>query len=411
MATSLLQQIAQPQIAQVGKQFRAGQLEGQKATLLKEQIARQGAEQEQRQGLAQSVGTSGFQSRLQQLAITQPDVAQKIQTAFQGIEENNLKSTFSNISIASGLPGVNQDQFLENAKINLSGRADLQAIIDRIIQTPPAQRQEAFDKFNEIGQSLGFIEAVDQAGKTPQQLQQELDIKQQVADTGVKAQETRASELTERQAETRRKAGELKPTMQKILDASQTQAFDAEKTANGFDLLSRDFDKLGFSGGVKASINDFLKDALGSQDEVSALRRTFRGIRASQATKNLPPGPASDKDIALALSGFPPENAPASVISSFIKGAAKIARIDQAFQTFKAEFISENKNTAGLIKAWKREKDNIIDDAIKNFEQGVTPETTIVVRSPTFGDVTEADITRTMADNNLTREQVLERLK
>ena len=111
MATSLLQQIAQPQIAQVGKQFRAGQLEGQKATLLKEQAA-------QREGLAQSVGTSGFQSRLQQLAITQPDVAQKIQTAFQGIEEGNLKSLFTNISIASGLPGVNQDQFLENAKIN-----------------------------------------------------------------------------------------------------------------------------------------------------------------------------------------------------------------------------------------------------------------------------------------------------
>lgn len=198
-------------------------------------------------------------------------------------------------------------------------------------------------------------------GPTPEQRNRELLVKEQ-------AQKTRESELVARAEEVKRKAGELKPTMQKILDTAQTQAFDSEKTANEFDLLVDDYRGQDFEGGVTASIGEFLKDALGTQDEASALRRKFRGIRASQATKNLPPGPASDKDIALALSGFPPDNAPAEVIASFLVGASKLARIDNAFQSFKAEYISENKNSGGLIKAWRDNKDQIISDALGSLE-------------------------------------------
>lgn len=200
-------------------------------------------------------------------------------------------------------------------------------------------------------------------GITPEQRNREIAVKEQ-------AQKTREAELEARAAEVQRKAGELKPTMQKILDTAQNTAFESEKTANEFDLLVDDYRGQNFEGGVTASIGEFLKDTLGTQDEVSALRRKFRGIRASQATKNLPPGPASDKDIALALSGFPPDNAPADVIASFLVGASKLARIDNAFQTFKAEYISENKNSSGLIKSWRENKDKIISDALGSLEQG-----------------------------------------
>lgn len=252
------------------------------------------------------------------------------------------------------------------------------------------------------GQQFDFSKAHEALGLKSR----ELDIKEQ-------AQRTRESELVERRGEVARKAAELKPTMQKILDTAQNQAFEAETTANEFDLLVDDFRGKGFGGGVKASVNEFLKDALGTQDEVSALRRKFRGIRASQATKNLPPGPASDKDIALALSGFPPENAPAEVIASFLTGASKMARIDQAFQSFKAEYISENKNSAGLIKAWRNNRDKIIDDALRDFRPEESPgaEQQVVLIHPVFGDVSEEDIQATMSGSNMTREQVLQRLQ
>ena len=83
------------------------------------------------------------------------------------------------------------------------------------------------------------------------------------------------------------------------------------------------------------------------------MRRRFNSVRASQATQNLPPGPASDKDILLALSGFPKENASGRQIESFLRGAAKLESIDSAFQAFKSDLISETRSTKGLLKKWK----------------------------------------------------------
>jgi hypothetical protein len=231
-----------------------------------------------------------------------------------------------------------------------------QMIFDRAAGIAKFDPQGASDFLNlKTGSTFDFKPVI--TGPTPAQRERELGIKEA-------AQKTREAELEISAAETKRKARELKPTMQRILDTAQTMAFESEKTANEFDLLVDDFRGQGFEGGVVASIGEFLKDTLGTQDEASALRRKFRGIRASQAAKNLPPGPASDKDIALALSGFPPDNAPAEVISSFLVGASKLARIDNAFQTFKAEYISENRNSSGLIKAWRVNKDRIISDAL-----------------------------------------------
>ncbi|MCP4365430.1 MAG: hypothetical protein GY800_09060 [Planctomycetes bacterium] len=250
---------------------------------------------------------------------------------------------------------------------------------------------------------LEGLRVVQPAGKTPEQVDREIRAKERGLDL-------RESELANTQAETLRKAGELKPTMQKILDTAQTAAFDSEKTANEFELLIDDYTSSAFEGGVKATFSEFLKDTLGTQDEESLLRRKFRGIRASQATKNLPPGPASDKDIALAISGFPPDNAPAHIIASFLTGAAKIARIDQAFQTFKAEHISEQGSSAGMIKAWRENKGIVIQEALRDFEEGHIPGGTIIMRHQTLGDVYEDDVRATMKKHNLTREEVLRRL-
>lgn len=339
-------------------------------------------------------------------------------------------------SFAAGA-GPTQDSILQRALAKAPPGSSEQAGIKDLLDTPAGKdRDSKLIRLTNAFQQRGLLKApvaAPKASKTADQIERELKVsegKLSVEEEKLKnipprktadqierevkvsedAQRTRESELLERQAETKRKAGELKPTMQKILDSAQTIAFESEKTANGFDLLSKDFDSLGFSGGAKASIGDFLKDTLGSQDEISELRRKFRGIRASQATKNLPPGPASDKDIALALSGFPPENAPARVISSFIKGAAKIARIDQAFQTFKAEFVSDNKNTAGMLQSWRENRTDIINDAIKDFTSTEAVQDQVIMRHQSLGDITESDIQETMSKNSLSREQVLQRL-
>ncbi len=278
-----------------------------------------------------------------------------------GLTKAQLDSIGLDLVAAGMMQGESQtkmlQQGLEKAPEGSFIRQQLQSGIDM----PPGKERDA-----SIFKGISFLQATGnlpkpekpKASKTAGQIEREVVTEEETV-------ALREKEYELRKLEGERRAVELKPTMQKILDTSQNAAFASERTANEFDLLVRDFDKLGFKGGVQASVKEFLKDTLGTQDEVSMLRRKFRGIRASQATKNLPPGPASDKDIQLALSGFPPENAPAEMISSFLKGASKLARIDNAFQTFKAEYVSNNRNTAGLIKSWRENKNDLINSALE----------------------------------------------
>jgi len=133
----------------------------------------------------------------------------------------------------------------------------------------------------------------------------------------------------------------LTPTTQKILDAAQTKSFDSGQQAREMELLARDLTQIDIGGGVTSTTSEKFKQVLGSQEAVTDIRRRFRGFRASQAVSNLPPGVASDKDIELALSGFPAENANSQTIHSFLAGQPKVARLVEGFNIVKSELISE----------------------------------------------------------------------
>ena len=48
---------------------------------------------------------------------------------------------------------------------------------------------------------------------------------------------------------------------------------------------------------------------MGNENKVSELRQQYRAIRNTAALGGLPPGAASDKDIEMAMSGFPTDTA------------------------------------------------------------------------------------------------------
>ncbi len=165
----------------------------------------------------------------------------------------------------------------------------------------------------------------------------------------------------------------LTPTTQKILDTAQTKAFDSGTQANEMELLAQDLGALDVGGGAGSTLTEKFKQVLGSQEEVTDLRRRFRGFRASQAVNNLPPGVASDKDIELALGGFPAENANAETIQRFLNGQSKLARLDQAYNALKSELISEKGSTSGLLKEWKSKlKDRDFVEQIFSGIEGIS---------------------------------------
>ena len=108
-------------------------------------------------------------------------------------------------------------------------------------------------------------------------------------------------------------------------------------------------DQIGASpqaSGWKAVFYEKAKGAFGNQDEVSGLRAQYNQLVNSQAVKNLPPGPASDKDIALAKQGFPPDSADPQYMAQFLRGMGKMQRAVAAASDRRANWISANGSLA-----------------------------------------------------------------
>lgn len=160
---------------------------------------------------------------------------------------------------------------------------------------------------------------------------------------------------------------ELSAGLQKRLSTATDEAIDSERAANSAETLADDFERMNVSGGLLAGKwSESLKDITGAQDAVTELRRRYNAVRSSQAVKNLPPGVASDKDIELALSGFPSENANAAQVASFMRGVAKMERERAKYASFRADYISENGTERGMLKAWK-EQQNASDTNTVNW--------------------------------------------
>lgn len=148
--------------------------------------------------------------------------------------------------------------------------------------------------------------------------------------------------------ETELKLQELNPSNIKLSDGSQKLVNDymvasvaSEQTANQqLDLANR-IQAAGGGVGRLSSWNEKLKELTGNQDSLTNLRNEYTRIRNSQAIKMLPPGPATDRDIEMALKGFPPETADSKAIASFLRGMAKMNQRDAAYQQMQAEWINQ----------------------------------------------------------------------
>ena len=142
--------------------------------------------------------------------------------------------------------------------------------------------------------------------------------------------------------------------MQKRLSDANDSAIEAASNAIEFEELAVQMEGANLRGGFfGATWPEKMKEFTGSQDAVTALRKRYFAIRSSQAIQNLPPGVASDKDIELALMGFPGDKANKEEMASFLRGMAKLERAADTYNTFKANHISTTGNERGMLSAWR----------------------------------------------------------
>ncbi|MGE8451376.1 MAG: hypothetical protein ACN6OP_12295 [Pseudomonadales bacterium] len=149
---------------------------------------------------------------------------------------------------------------------------------------------------------------------------------------------------------------ELAPGVQTRLAKTIDSAVDAENKIGKYNSLANDIENSNLRGGVfGGSWAEKVKEITGSQDSVTELRKEFAQARATQASANLPPGSASDADVALALGPIPSDNANKQQLASYLRGQAKLAKINADFHNFKADYISNTGSERGMLQAWKEQ--------------------------------------------------------
>lgn len=147
------------------------------------------------------------------------------------------------------------------------------------------------------------------------------------------------SEIESRLDERAAKAVELPESSRKIVNDATGAAVTAEQSTGKLLSLADQLEQLGGGYGAFGRAAEWWARTTGTQDAMSQARTEYMRLRNSAALKDLPPGPATDKDVELALKGFPPETADAKYLASFIRGMAKISAREAAYESAKAEWV------------------------------------------------------------------------
>lgn len=141
----------------------------------------------------------------------------------------------------------------------------------------------------------------------------------------------------------------------KLVNDSVIQSVAADQAAGQMTDLANRLDKETAGYGKFTTAREWLKSATGNQDYMTQMRNEYTRIRNSQVTKMLPPGAASDKDIQIAMKGFPEDTADTKTMASFLRGMAKLNQMTAVTENAKAEWV----NSVGHLG--KPKQDVVID--------------------------------------------------
>lgn len=140
------------------------------------------------------------------------------------------------------------------------------------------------------------------------------------------------------QSQTKLSDGMIKHINDAVMDSAA-----ALSQAQKFNGLADRYAREGQAGGIWSSGWAGFKRTMGfSNDEQNAMIREYDRLINEKVIQSLPPGAASDTDIALALKGFPAANADAATITKFLRGMAKMSEVDSIHKQMAAEWMNQN---------------------------------------------------------------------
>lgn len=146
-------------------------------------------------------------------------------------------------------------------------------------------------------------------------------------------------------------ATNLPEQAKKDINTAAVAAGAAKQQAAQFNSLATRLQEAGGGFGALSRGTEWFKKATGNEDYVTQLRQEFTRLRNSAAVQSLPPGPATDRDIALVLEGFPAATADATTMASFLRGMAKLQDITAATENARVDWLANNRGSLGRAQS------------------------------------------------------------
>ena len=146
-------------------------------------------------------------------------------------------------------------------------------------------------------------------------------------------------------------ASSLPEQAKKDINTAAVAAGAAKQQAAQFNSLATRLQESGGGFGALSRGTEWFKKATGNEDYVTQLRQEFTRLRNSAAVQSLPPGPATDRDIALVLEGFPAATADATTMASFLRGMAKLQDITASTENARVDWLANNRGSLGRAQA------------------------------------------------------------
>lgn len=121
-----------------------------------------------------------------------------------------------------------------------------------------------------------------------------------------------------------------------------------------------------YTQGLYGTVDQWLKNNItGNIDEVTALKNEYQRFRNEGVIQGLPPGVASDRDIAIAREGWPGPNVDPAYLAAFVRGMRKIAVAEYAQNFHKSNYIGAALSPQGLSSDWEKTKQDAILSALR----------------------------------------------
>lgn len=153
--------------------------------------------------------------------------------------------------------------------------------------------------------------------------------------------------------------------IEKFVIESNEKAEASSAAAQNYTQLASDLEAAapGLAGGSREAVKEAFKTIVGDEDQYTLIRKRWQNLRVSSAIKNLPPGVASDKDIALVMSSTLGQHADPGTIAQYLRGMAKMEDLNAKYNEFAAEYVYGNNNSLkGLRPAWRQYAEENKDD-------------------------------------------------